>query len=208
MNRTASPITGHRLSISRGSSLEDWRFPGVDPNRNQPSQAIGKRCSDRPLAPTELRDHLAFALHFGNGFRTSKLTALPWPRLGLFVGVVGARAITTEIRESSVNGSPQMYATLPRKRRRQHHRIDELKAIPLEPIDFCKKWLDFPPEERGFYTRCVRELARVTGLTERAIHGWGPEFRGRPEYILKLLRKEDLLRQIRDLVQGMDELSE
>ncbi|WP_206756695.1 hypothetical protein [Planktothrix sp. FACHB-1365] len=72
----------------------------------------------------------------------------------------------------------------------------------LEPKEFCLRWVKTPnPGARGYYTACVRDLAKATGLSERTIEGWGPEFRDRPDYILVVLEKENTIRQIRQLVQ-------
>ncbi|BAU16130.1 unknown protein (plasmid) [Leptolyngbya sp. NIES-3755] len=55
------------------------------------------------------------------------------------------------------------------------------------------------PEERGFYTASVSALAEATGLSKRTIEGWGRDFAGRPDYVLNILAKENLLNQIREL---------
>lgn len=89
-----------------------------------------------------------------------------------------------------------------------HHRIDELRDLPLEPSEYCRKWVEGDPEERGYYKQCVSALAKVTGLSRRTIEGWGSDFSGRPEYVLRHLRREDILNQIRVLVKQLDDLLE
>jgi hypothetical protein len=75
----------------------------------------------------------------------------------------------------------------------------------MEPSEFCKKWVTSPkPGEWGYYKACVTELAKTTGLSPRTIESWGPEFKGRPESVLVTLRKEDIIRQIRKLVEPED----
>ena len=73
----------------------------------------------------------------------------------------------------------------------------ELKKQPLEPLDFCKKWVNSDPEKRGYYRDCVRALSKVTTLSERSIERWGPDFSKRPRSVLATLRKEDMLNEVR-----------
>ena len=89
-----------------------------------------------------------------------------------------------------------------------HHIINAFRERPLEPSDFCQKWIkSAAPGERGYYKACVKALAQATGLSERTIQGWGSDFNGRPDSVLVTLRKEDILNQIRDLVKP-DNLSD
>ena len=101
-----------------------------------------------------------------------------------------------------------MYASLPRRQTKRHHRVDEIKVLPLEPSEFCRRWVDMPPEERGYYKVCVKALAAATGLSERTVQGWGKNFEKRPDYVLNILRKEDILNQIRKLVLPPDAIKE
>ena len=88
-------------------------------------------------------------------------------------------------------------------------RLDELRGKPLEPADFCARWItSIDPNDRGYYSACVRELAKATGLSERTVNGWGADFAKRPKYIIILLRKEDLIRQMRLLLDKFDQLEE
>lgn len=94
------------------------------------------------------------------------------------------------------------------KPNRLHYRLSKIKSLPMEPSDFCKRWITrVRPGERGWRAECCRELAKATGLSIRTIEGWGSDFSGRPEIIVTLLRKEDLLRQIARL-SGSDNLEE
>lgn len=101
-----------------------------------------------------------------------------------------------------------MYRVLPSCRRKRHHRIDEIRVLPLEPIEFCQRWVDRPADERGYYTACVKALAQATGLSERTVQGWGKDFAKRPDYVLHILRKEDIINQIRKLVLPPDVIQE
>lgn len=78
----------------------------------------------------------------------------------------------------------------------------------MEPINFCKRWVKGNSDERGYYTNCVAALAEATGLSKRTVEGWGKDFAGRPDYVLNILKKEDLLNQIRQLNPPPDYLKE
>lgn len=93
--------------------------------------------------------------------------------------------------------------------RRRNRRLNELLEKPLEPKEFCARWVrSVAPEDRGYYSACVRELARVTEYSERTIQGWGPDFAKRPKIVVILLRKEDLIRQMREKLNEFDDLHE
>lgn len=98
-----------------------------------------------------------------------------------------------------------------RAKRSDHRsqRLDRLLAKPMEPEDFCSRWVtSITPDEWGYYSTCVRELSKATGISERTVQGWGPTFSKRPKYVLTILRKEDLIRQMRLLLDKFDELEE
>ena len=80
--------------------------------------------------------------------------------------------------------------------------------MPLEPKDYCDRWVDFPKEERGYYTACVASLAKATGLSRRTIEKWGPEFKGCPDYAKLMLRYRDVLNQIKRSLKELDDLEE
>lgn len=78
-------------------------------------------------------------------------------------------------------------------------RIDYLLSLPLEPGDYCRRWVpqDF---SRGYRKVCLNALAAATGLSPNTIKDWGPDFSRRPHYVPFLLRQADLLNQFRQLV--------
>ena len=77
-------------------------------------------------------------------------------------------------------------------------RLDELKVKPLEPLEFCRRWVKVPEEDRGWYKACVSALTEATGVSPRSIERWKKDFSKRPDYICTILRKEDLLNQVRE----------
>lgn len=79
----------------------------------------------------------------------------------------------------------------------------------MEPLEFCRQYVNLPPEARGFYTACCRELAEATGLSIRSIQNWGSDFSRRPKYVLSILHKEDVIRKIKRLVsaENLDQFS-
>jgi hypothetical protein len=93
---------------------------------------------------------------------------------------------------------------LDRIRRKQYQRIDALSRIPLEPSDYCAKWVPAfhgkNPGERGYRAACLRELARVSGFQESTINNWGTHFEKRPDHFLYLLRWVDIVNQVRQAV--------
>jgi hypothetical protein len=101
-----------------------------------------------------------------------------------------------------------MYAVLPGRQRKRHHRVDEIRVLPLEPSEFCRRWVNMPPDERGYYKACVKALAQATGLSARTVEGWGKDFAKRPDYVLNILRKEDIINQIRQLVLPPDAIKD
>lgn len=84
------------------------------------------------------------------------------------------------------------------------YRIDALCGIGLEPLEYCRKWVEMPPEEWGYRKACTAVLAKATGLSERTINDWGPSFERRPEHILHVLRMADMLNQIRKTILPPD----
>jgi hypothetical protein len=78
------------------------------------------------------------------------------------------------------------------------HPIDRLRSLPLEPIDYCRRWVLIDPA-RSYWKVCVNALAQATGLSPKTIKNWGTNFQQRPRYIPYVLRQADLLNQIREL---------
>ena len=96
-------------------------------------------------------------------------------------------------------------SVLLKRRHSRQHRIDVLQKIPLNPQDYCDRWVDLPKNERGYYKACVTELARATGLSRRTIEGWGPNFGRCPKLARVTLRYKDMLNQIRGILSNSDE---
>jgi len=92
-----------------------------------------------------------------------------------------------------------------------HHIIESSQVDApnrMEPKDFCEKWIKTKqPGEWGYYKACVQEIAVATGLSPRTVESWGPDFSGRPDSVLVTLKKEDTIRQIRELVKPDDLLN-
>ncbi|MEH2454409.1 hypothetical protein [Nostoc sp.] len=84
------------------------------------------------------------------------------------------------------------------------YRIDAFSDLPLEPLEYCKRWVDVPPDERGYRKACLAALAEATGLSERTIGNWGQNFERRPNYVVHILRMADMLNQIRKIVLPPD----
>jgi hypothetical protein len=93
--------------------------------------------------------------------------------------------------------------------RQDRERFNAIKKTPLEPQEFCRRWIQSPaPDEYGYYSACVRELAKVCEISERTVQGWGKNFSKRPVYVLAMLRKEDLICQMRRLFDQFDQIEE
>ena len=73
----------------------------------------------------------------------------------------------------------------------------------MTPAEYCEKWIPtiagLYPDERGYKTACIKELARVTGLTEMAIKKWGADMDGYPlniKHILQMANTINAMKQI------------
>lgn len=84
------------------------------------------------------------------------------------------------------------------------YRIDALSDLPLEPLEYCQRWVEMSPDERGYRKACIVALAEATGLSERTIGNWGQNFERRPNYVAHILRMADMLNQIRKIVLPPD----
>jgi hypothetical protein len=82
--------------------------------------------------------------------------------------------------------------------------IDALNRLPLEPMEYCQRWVEVSPDERGYRKACVAALAEATALSPRTINDWGTNFERRPDYVLHVLRMADMLNQIRKIVLPPD----
>jgi hypothetical protein len=81
----------------------------------------------------------------------------------------------------------------------EQQRIDTIRQLPLEPIEYCHRWVDTDPS-RGYRKACINTLAKATGLSPHTIKDWGRNFDRRPHYVPFLLRQADLLKQFNQLV--------
>ncbi|MFN6571573.1 hypothetical protein [Dendronalium sp. ChiSLP03b] len=67
-------------------------------------------------------------------------------------------------------------------------------------MEYCKRWIDMSPDDRGYRKACIAALAEATGLSPRTIGNWGQNFERRPNYVVHILRMADMLNQIRKIV--------
>ena len=81
--------------------------------------------------------------------------------------------------------------------RQNEHLIDRLRRIPLEPAEYCRRWVKGPA--KGHRKTCINALAEATGLSPGTIRNWGFNFERRPQYVLYVLRQADLLNQLKAL---------
>lgn len=79
------------------------------------------------------------------------------------------------------------------------HVIDTLCQLPMEPSEYCRRWVRSGPG-KGYRKVCINALAEATGLSPKTIKDWGPNFTKRPRYVLRLLRQADLINQFKRLV--------
>ncbi len=78
-------------------------------------------------------------------------------------------------------------------------RIDAIRQLPLEPMEYCRRWVEIDPS-RGYKKACINALAQATGLSPNTIKDWGSNFNRRPRYIPFVLRQADLINQFKQLV--------
>ncbi|MBD1836621.1 MULTISPECIES: hypothetical protein [unclassified Coleofasciculus] len=79
-------------------------------------------------------------------------------------------------------------------------RIEALRRIPLEPIDYCNRWVPLNPN-KGYRKSCINALTKATGLSSQTVKNWGFNFTRRPQNLPHLLRQLDLLNQFLQLVK-------
>jgi hypothetical protein len=82
---------------------------------------------------------------------------------------------------------------------RNGDRIEALRQLPLEPMEYCRRWVRRDPT-RNYRKVCINAIADVTGLSPKTVKDWGPNFHRRPRYVTRLLRQADLLNQFKQLV--------
>jgi hypothetical protein len=78
--------------------------------------------------------------------------------------------------------------------------MEAIRRVPLEPKEYCQKWVPTlygkHPGERGYKAACIRELSRVSGVSEESIEGnWGIDFSKAPSYLPRMLRMADIINQ-------------
>lgn len=78
--------------------------------------------------------------------------------------------------------------------------IDQLRHIPLEPMEYCQRWVK-PDPNRNYRKACIHAIAEATGLSTQTVKDWGKNFYRRPRYVLRLLRYADLINQLREQVK-------
>lgn len=87
--------------------------------------------------------------------------------------------------------------------RQNKHRIDTLCQLPLEPMEYCRRWVNHEPG-RNYRKACINAIAQVTGMSPKTVKDWGRDFRYRPKYVTRILRQADLINQFKQLVaQGI-----
>lgn len=74
------------------------------------------------------------------------------------------------------------------------------RAIILEPLEYCRAWVELAPDQRGYRKACIELLAKATGLSENTIANWGKDFEKRPEHITHSLSMADRLKRIKQIL--------
>jgi hypothetical protein len=83
------------------------------------------------------------------------------------------------------------------------HQIDTLCQLPLEPMEYCRRWVTHSPG-RNYRKTCINAIAQATGTSPKTVKDWGKDFCLRPKYITRILRQADLINQFKQLVaQGI-----
>lgn len=82
---------------------------------------------------------------------------------------------------------------------RGEHRLDRCRHLPLEPDQFCRRWVE-QTSGKGYRKLCINRLAAATRLSPKTVKDWGANFTQRPRYIPHLLRQIDLLNQFKQLI--------
>jgi hypothetical protein len=85
------------------------------------------------------------------------------------------------------------------KSQQNKHRIDYLCQLPLEPMEYCRRWVTHEPG-RNYRKACINAIAQVTGTSPNTVKDWGRDFRYRPKYVTRILRQADLINQFKQIV--------
>jgi hypothetical protein len=100
-----------------------------------------------------------------------------------------------------------MYATHinPLRSRRESAIKEQItRAKAVTPKEYCDRWVTkksgLQPDEWGYASACVRELAKVLGCSETTVRGWGRDFGKFPEYVRASLSNVDKLNAIAEIL--------
>jgi hypothetical protein len=86
-----------------------------------------------------------------------------------------------------------------RQSHQNKHQIDTLCQLPLEPMEYCRRWVTHEPG-RNYRKACINAIAEVTGTSPKTVKDWGTDFGRRPRYVTRILRQADLINQFKQLV--------
>ena len=82
-------------------------------------------------------------------------------------------------------------------------KINQSKSVT--PKEYCEKWVPYKtgrqPNDRGYISACVRELAEVLDYAEISIRKWGKDFTGHPENVRLSLANVDKLNAIDEILK-------
>nr|WP_290224108.1 hypothetical protein [Trichocoleus desertorum] len=66
---------------------------------------------------------------------------------------------------------------------------------PLEPAEYCQRWVFHPLHLQNYKQACDQALAQACGLLPTEVQLWGKEWRKRPGYVPYLLRLADTVKR-------------
>jgi hypothetical protein len=66
---------------------------------------------------------------------------------------------------------------------------------PLEPVEYCQRWVFHPLHLQNYKQACDQALAQACGLLPTEVQLWGKEWRKRPNYVPYLLRLADTVKR-------------
>ena len=70
----------------------------------------------------------------------------------------------------------------------------------MEPLEYCRAWVELPPHQRGYRKACIELLVKATGLSEATVANWGKNFEKRPDYVTHSLSMADKLKRIEQIL--------
>ncbi|MEP0873370.1 hypothetical protein NDA01_26780 [Trichocoleus desertorum AS-A10] len=70
---------------------------------------------------------------------------------------------------------------------------------PLEPVEYCQRWVFHPLHLQNYKQACDQALAQACGLLSADVQLWGKEWRKRPGYVPYLLRLADTVKRSQTL---------